>query len=296
MAPAAPPAALLDHRLLFVTGKGGVGKSTIAAALGGLAVARGRRVVVAEVHRRADVEHVVTAAGADHISIDPQDAMEEYLADQLPGPLAELLKSSRAFGYLAAATPGLRELLTAGKLWELAQDERRTPGARPYDLVVVDAPATGHGLALLQAPRTFADAAKVGPIARQGGIIDAQLRDPAQTAVVAVTTAEEMPVNETLALREGLRAAMGLDLSLVVVNGVRPDRFTAAEAKLLAEATDEPAVAVALDQHALAREQRSQLGRLRRGLDGAVATVTLPFVPQGPDPAAFGARLARAAG
>jgi len=288
-------AGLLDHRLLFVTGKGGVGKSTVAAALGGLAAADGRRVIVAEVHRRADVEHAVTAAGADHISIDPQDAMEEYLADQLPRPLAELLKSSRAFGYLAAATPGLRELLTAGKLWELAQDERRTPGARPYDLVVVDAPATGHGLALLQAPRTFADAAKVGPIARQGGIIDAQLRDPAQTAVIAVTTAEEMPVNETLALRDGLRDAMGLDLSLVVVNAVRPDRFTAAEARALADAADEPAVAAALGQHAVAREQRAQLARLRRGLGGAVPTVTLPFRPEGADPAAFASRLARAA-
>ena len=288
-------AGLLDHRLLFVTGKGGVGKSTVAAALGGLAAADGRRVIVAEVHRRADVEHAVTAAGADHISIDPQDAMEEYLADQLPRPLAELLKSSRAFGYLAAATPGLRELLTAGKLWELARDERRTPGARPYDLVVVDAPATGHGLALLQAPRTFADAAKVGPIARQGGIIDAQLRDPAQTAVIAVTTAEEMPVNETLALRDGLRDAMGLDLSLVVVNAVRPDRFTAAEARALADAADEPAVAAALGQHAVAREQRAQLARLRRGLGGAVPTVTLPFRPEGADPAAFASRLARAA-
>ena len=288
-------AGLLDHRLLFVTGKGGVGKSTVAAALGGLAAADGRRVIVAEVHRRADVEHAVTAAGADHISIDPQDAMEEYLADQLPRPLAELLKSSRAFGYLAAATPGLRELLTAGKLWELAQDERRTPGARPYDLVVVDAPATGHGLALLQAPRTFADAAKVGPIARQGGIIDAQLRDPAQTAVIAVTTAEEMPVNETLALRDGLRDAMGLDLSLVVVNAARPDRFAAAEARALADAADEAAVAAALGQHAVAREQRAQLARLRRGLGGAVPTVTLPFRPEGADPAAFASRLARAA-
>ena len=83
--------------------------------------------------------------------------MEEYLADQLPvRALADLLVSSRAFTYLAAATPGMRELLTAGKVWELAQDRRRTPGAQPYDLVVVDAPATGHGVAVLAAPRTFA--------------------------------------------------------------------------------------------------------------------------------------------
>ncbi len=90
--------------------------------------------------------------------------MEEYLLDQLPvRPLAERLASSRTFGYLAAATPGLSELLAMGKVWELAQPQRRTPGSEPYDLVIVDAHATGHGVALLQAPRTFAAAASVGP-------------------------------------------------------------------------------------------------------------------------------------
>jgi anion-transporting ArsA/GET3 family ATPase len=250
--------------------------------------------VVAEVQRRRDVEHVVAAAGADHVSIDPQDAMEEYLRDQLPGPLAETLASSRAFGYLAAATPGMRELLTAGKVWELAQDERRTPGAEPYDLVVVDAPATGHGVAVLAAPRTFADAAMVGPIARQGRTIADMLADPARTAVVAVTTAEEMPVNETLALCGALREQVGQRPALVVVNALRADRLTAAEAaRLEAEAGEHPAVAAALAAHRHAAEQRAQLRRLRRGLDG-VPTVTLPFAPAGPDVAALARRLRRA--
>jgi anion-transporting ArsA/GET3 family ATPase len=285
---------LLDHRLVFVTGKGGVGKSTVAAALGALAASQGRRVVVAEVHRRADVEHVVTAAGADHLSIDPQDAMEEYLGDQLPRPLADLLSSSRAFGYLAAATPGMRELLTAGKVWELAQDERRTPGAQPYDLVVVDAPATGHAVALLEAPATFAAAARVGPIARQGAAIDAMLRDPAQTAVVAVTTAEEMPVNETLALGDDLRARLGLEPSLIVVNGLRPDRLSAAEAQRLRQAAGEhPAVRTALALHAHAREQRAQLARLRRHV--TVPTITLPHQLAAVDVPALARRLTRAA-
>jgi anion-transporting ArsA/GET3 family ATPase len=260
-----------------------------------MAAARGRRVVVAEVHRRADVEHAVLAAGADHVSIDPQEAMEEYLADQLPRPLAELLKSSRSFAYLAAATPGMTELLTAGKLWELCQDERRTPGAEPYDLVVADAPATGHGLALLQAPRTFAGAAKVGPIARQGAIIDAMLSDPRQTAVVAVTTAEEMPVNETLTLCDGLRESMGYPPSLVVVNGVRPDRFTNAEADALSAAAGaHPAIAAALSLHGTAREQRAQSARLRRRMDG-VPSVSLPFEADDPDVVRLARRLERVA-
>ena len=117
--------------------------------------------------------------GLHHISIDPESALEEYLVERLPArPLADLLSRSRLFGYFAAATPGMRELLTVGKVWELAQDARRTPGGRPYDLVVLDAPATGHGVAILEAPRTFAEIARVGPIHRQGRTIDAMLSDP----------------------------------------------------------------------------------------------------------------------
>ncbi|MBA2638213.1 MAG: anion-transporting ATPase, partial [Solirubrobacterales bacterium] len=121
---------MLDKRLLIVTGKGGVGKTTVAGALGLVAARAGRRTIVAEVARRTDVAGAFgTATGSSqerelapglfHISIDPQDALEEYLRDQLPGPLAEALAASRAFTLLAAATPGLRELLTVGKLWEL---------------------------------------------------------------------------------------------------------------------------------------------------------------------------------
>src|SRR4029078_5611380 len=88
-----------------------------------------------------------------HISIDPEEAMEEYLVDQLPTrALADVLLSRRGFSYFAAATPGLCELLTVGKVWELAQEDRRTPGAAPYDLVILDAPATGPAGAGAAAP------------------------------------------------------------------------------------------------------------------------------------------------
>ena len=258
------------------------------------AARRDLRTVVAEVHRRTDVEHAVLAAGADHVSIDPEDAMEEYLVDQLPvRALAEVLTGSRAFMYLAAATPGLRELLTAGKVWELAQDERRTPGAEPYDLVVVDAPATGHGVAVLAAPRTFAATAAIGPVARQAGKIDAMLSDPAATAVVAVTTPEELPVNETLALRDALREQVGLDLALVVVNAVRRERLTAADARAL-DAVDHPAARLALRAHRAARAQRNQLARLRRALGGTVPTLSIPFFAGGVELPAVAGQLERA--
>ena len=138
-------AGLLRKPLVVVTGKGGVGKSTVAAALGLAAARRGLRTIIAEVARRDDVSRVLggtgvhedeLAPGLHHISIDPEEAMEEYLVDQLPTrALADVLLSSRGFSYFAAATPGLRELLTVGKVWELAQEDRRTPGAAPYDLV-----------------------------------------------------------------------------------------------------------------------------------------------------------------
>jgi anion-transporting ArsA/GET3 family ATPase len=202
--------------------------------------------------------------------------MELYLADQLPAALAELLGSSRAFSYLAAATPGMRELLTVGKVWELAQDDRRTPGAQPYDLVVLDAPATGHGVAVLSAPRTFAQTARVGRIARQGRTIDAMVSDPQRTGVVAVARPEEMPVNETLALQDALRDDVGLEIELVICNGMLPQRFTPTDARALEAAPDGPEVRAARHAHARAGAQRAQLRRLRRRARAPVTT--LPHV------------------
>jgi anion-transporting ArsA/GET3 family ATPase len=285
---------LLSRRLLVVTGKGGAGKTTVAAALGLVAARAGKRTIVAEVARRGDVasafdrdgsapfEEIELAPGLFHISIDPQDALEEYLRDQLPrGPLADVLARSRVFGLLAAATPGMRELLTVGKLWELAQLDRRTPGADPYDLVVVDAPATGHGVAVLTAPRTFAAAAGGGPVARQGKKIDATLSDPELTAVVAVARAEELAVTETGELRTSLRESMGLPIERVVANALDPDRFDDEEVARLREVAEHPAVARALRGHERALRQRAQLARLAELCEQEPARLALH--PGGPD-------------
>ena len=274
--------SLLSKRLIFVTGKGGVGKTAVAAALGMVAARRGLRTIVAEVARRDDVHRALAGSaggwtesaigdGLFALSVDPERAMREYLDDQLAGPLSDLLAASRLFTYLAAATPGMRELLTVGKLWELAQHERRTPGADPYDLVVVDAPATGHGLALLDAPRTFGEVAAAGPVARQARTIDATLRDRSVTGVVVVATPEEMPVNEVGYLRD----ALGDRLDLVVANALRPDRFTPGEAAQLEPlSASHDAARVALAAHHRAREQAAQLERL--GPD-----IRLPFAAAG---------------
>jgi anion-transporting ArsA/GET3 family ATPase len=283
-------AGLLDRRLVFVTGKGGTGKTTVAAALGLAAARAGKRALIAEV---AEQERIGEAFGKGEVgysetelapglfafSVDPVKAREEWVRHRLPSrTLAGALNSSRLFGYLAAAAPGLAELVTIGKVWELAQLERKAKGAAPYDLVVVDAPATGHGLAMLRAPSTIGDIARVGPINRQAYRIHDFISDPALTAAIAVTLPEEMPVAETLELEGRLRDEMDMELSSVVVNAVYPARFTGEEAEHLAALDGRPSAAVqaALLEHERAREQRSQLGRLRRG--AAAPVVTLPFL------------------
>src|SRR5207253_651071 len=140
------------------------------------------------------------------------------------GALGHALGSSRLFHAFAMATPGMRELLSIGKVWELAQLHRRTRGGAPYDLVIVDAPATGHGIGLLRTPRTFAEIARVGPIAHQGRTIADTIADSEFTGVIAVATPEEMPVNETMTLADEL-ARDALPLDLVIVNALYPARF-----------------------------------------------------------------------
>jgi anion-transporting ArsA/GET3 family ATPase len=285
--------ALLDKRLLFVTGKGGVGKSTVATALGLLAARRGLRTIVAELasqervqglfgdDEREQFRELELAPGLFTISIDPQQAMEEYLRVKA-GPLGQALGSTRLFQAFAMATPGMRELLSIGKVWELAQLNRRTRGGAPYDLVIVDAPATGHGVGLLRTPRTFADIARVGPIAHQGRTIADTIADPEFTGVIAVATPEEMPINETIVLA-GELARDRLPLDLVIVNALYPARFETGEITELASALTRTrsalarsALRAALSEHVRAATQREQRDRLRGRVDGRL--VELPYV------------------
>jgi hypothetical protein len=286
-------AGLLDKRLVVVCGKGGVGRSTVAAALALAAARRGRRTLVAEVAAQdrvaallgappAGFEEVELAPGVFTISIDPSHALDEYLGAKA-GPLAQPLVASRMLHGLAAATPGMRELLAIGKAWELAQPRRRTVGSRPYDLVVLDAPATGHALAMLRAPRTFARVARAGPVAGLSRAIAGTLEDPRFTAAVAVARAEEMPVTETLALDAALRAERGCTLAAIVVNALYPERFSARDARAVARAAEQPgngapraALRAALSAHTRAAGQREQLARLRRG--AGREPLALPFV------------------
>jgi anion-transporting ArsA/GET3 family ATPase len=289
--------ALLDRRLVFVTGKGGVGKSTVATALGLLAARHGLRTIVVELasqdrlqrtfaHAPEQFVEVELAPRLFGISVDPQHSMEEYLRLKGGPVVGGLLSSSRLFQAFATATPGMRELLSIGKVWELAQLERKTHHASPYDLVVVDAPATGHGVGILKTPRTFADIARVGPIAAQGRAIATTIADRSFTALVAVATPEEMPVNETLSLRDAL-AAERLELDRVVLNALYPQRFDEDQAAALRAALAEAetplercSLRAALSEHARAAMQREQRARLAERFDGRLAELPFLFADQ----------------
>jgi anion-transporting ArsA/GET3 family ATPase len=283
--------ALLDKRLVVVTGKGGVGKTTVAAALGLLAARRGRRTVVCEVAQQErlaalfgahDVGHgePELAPGLFAVSVEPERAMHEWLRYQLrSGALAGLLGHSRLFHYLTAAAPGVTELVTMGKVWDLAQPQRRTKGAR-FDTVIMDAPATGHALALLRAPRTYATVARVGPVARQATQIDAFLRDRSATGVLSVALPEEMPVNETVDLERRLGDDLGMHVDQIVANAVLPQRFTATEVRRLREVRENTAVRAALAEHHRASGQQEQLERLRAEARAPVTTLPYLFEPE----------------
>src|SRR5687767_9711183 len=229
---------VLDKRLIFVTGKGGVGKSTVSAALGVIAARRGKRTIVCEVAQQERMSYVFHREGVGYretqigedlyaFSIDPQRALEEYLQQQIRvKPVYDLMFKNRVFTYFAAATPGLRELVTIGKVWELAQLDRRVKRGATYDLVIVDAPATGHGLGILRTPKTFGDIARVGPVKRQADAIFEFITDPRLTSVCAVAWPEEMPVNETLFLQDNLEQEMGIPLDRIFMNGLYPQLFS----------------------------------------------------------------------
>ncbi len=291
---ASPP--LLARRLAFVLGKGGVGKTTVTAALAlGLADA-GHRTLLIEVgsEQRSSALFTTTPSlggepaqvrpGLFSLSIDVERSIEEYLAAQLKvRPLVELMVRSRAFHAVAQAAPGLAELVTLGKIWDLATLVR---GDTPvWDRLVVDCPATGHGIALLDVAGRIGELSGSGPIRDQAQKIEQVIHHPAATGIVVVAQPEELAVSEALEAIDTLRSR-DLPVAAAVMNSVAPSAFTSG---------DEPALAaVAADASADAASRAAAgaaLASLRRSEHDAAETMalaggsgvpvaTLPLVPQ----------------
>jgi anion-transporting ArsA/GET3 family ATPase len=285
-----------DRELCFVTGKGGVGKTTVALAVAMTAASSGRRVVVCELAAQARAAGLYGQAAAPlgeerHLedglwatTIDPVLALEEWAARQIGSRrLVGLLTHSNAFAAFVNAAPGARELVAITKAWELGRDERWVKGRAGYDFVVVDGPASGHGVGMLRTPRTFAEIARVGPIASQARRVVELLEDPHRSALLAVAVASELSVSETLDLEGRVETALGRPLDAVVVNGVLPQRFSADDIERVTSANGAvaPAVAAAARrQHSQESAQRSQLARLRRHVEAPVTTLPLVAAPR----------------
>jgi anion-transporting ArsA/GET3 family ATPase len=290
---------LLDRKLLFVTGKGGVGKTTIAAGLALLAAQNGRRVLLCESDAKGSVslafETSPTGFAEREIAPDlwamtmsTEESLKEYLRLQLRVPLvARMGPLARTFDFVANAAPGVKEILVVGKLcWEVR--------AGTWDLVVVDAPASGHIVGQLGAPAAMRQLVNVGTVRGQTEWMLEILSDPDRTGVVVVATPEEMPVNETIELAGRLRDETDVDLAAVVVNRVLPELFGRGEEEVFRH-LQEPAVAARLSQAAggtvlplldgaelavrLRRTRAGHLAELRRGL-GEVGDVELLYVPE----------------
>ncbi len=289
---------LLERRLVFVTGKGGVGKTSITAALGLLASQRGKRTLVCEVDAKGNLPDFFEAprTGFDPSELAPglfgmamntEESLKEYLSLQLKVPLlARIGPLAKSFDFVATAAPGVKEILTVGKLCYEVREQN-------YDIVIVDAPATGHVIGQLVAPQAINDLVKVGTVRDQTRWMVDLLEDPAVTGAVIVSAPEEMPVSETIELAQRMRAETRVDLAAVIVNKVLPELFGRGEEEIfdllrsevhereLAAAVGGP-VRPVLDAAELAvtlRRARSEhMARLRAELPPGVDQLYLPYL------------------
>ncbi len=227
-----------DLRVIVVTGKGGVGKTTISAALGARAAALGLRTIICETSGADQVcgrfgvpfsPYTVTQLQPNlyTLSIQPEDAIEEYLLRALRfRKLYEMVFKNRVMGPFLDAVPGLHDLIQLGKVFDLERE--RLPsgvagmgrGRRAWDLIIIDAPATGHGISMLTAPRGMMRLTRGGPLHDNARDVAALIEDPLRTRILLVSLPEDLPVLETTELY-GRLGNFREQVSAVVLNAVQ---------------------------------------------------------------------------
>jgi Anion-transporting ATPase len=291
---------LLGKRLLIVTGKGGVGKSTVAAALGWAAASQGKRVLLCEFDAKGDLAVVLEGVGARNqeplrfaprevhpglwaMAMDPEESLKEYLRLNLRLPFITRIGAlSSAFDFLANAAPGVREIVTIGKV---AYEAR----LRQFDIVIVDATSTGHVIGQLRAPQAINELVGVGLIRSQTEWMLDILGDARITGLVVVSTLEEMPVTETLELLEKVADQTNVRPLCVVANRILPAPFTTAGEKVFSRMRTDPTllglsnVEMAADiiaGVALSEDLRSQRAEQLQRLTGGVGALPVALVPE----------------
>ena len=289
---------ILDRKLVFVTGKGGTGKTTVASGLALLAASRGKKVLICEIDAKGELAGYYEAPptgfkekevqpGVFAMTMDTEASLREYLRLQLRIPIVGRIGPvAKAFDFLATAAPGVREILTVGKLCFEVRDG-------DWDIVIVDAPATGHIVGQLAAPQAVNGLVKVGLIRTQTEWMLEMLSDPAITGLLAVCTPEEMPVTETIELAVRVREETTVQLAGVIVNRVLPELFgrqeeavfealtsgdPLAELDALVDGDAGPVLEAARLAVTMRRTRSTHLERLRDGIDPTVPMLYLPFM------------------
>ena len=235
--------SLLARRILFVTGKGGTGKTTIAAALALVAAESGRRVLCVDVDAKGDLPRALGAEpvgfeprgllpGISALALHPEESLREYLRIYFKMPrFASLTPLARVLDFVAMGVPGMREMLTIGKI---AYEERRAVDGRPaWDLIVVDSPATGHVLPELGVARSMMELTRGGIIGSQTEWIDRTLTDARRTLLTICALPEEMPVVEAIELHDRAQAEAHIAVGACFLNGTFPVPVSARDTVLL---------------------------------------------------------------
>jgi anion-transporting ArsA/GET3 family ATPase len=284
---------LSDRHLLFVTGKGGAGKSTVTAALALLAARAGKRVLVCEVN--AAQERIPPLLGAEPgggalqevrpgihaLNVRPRDAMREYGLMVLRfRAVYSAVFENRLAQYFLRMIPSLAELVMLGKILHEARSRRPDGGPR-WDTVLVDGPATGHAVQMLRVPSALLDAVPAGPLRRDAEWMHRLLVDPVKTAVALVTLPEDMPVNEAIELDAQVRGVLGMARAGLLVNAMPGSRISSAEARALRRAGSSPPplgpAARAAELASLRTEEaRRHLARARDAID--LPTTVIPLI------------------
>jgi len=290
--------AFEDKRFLIVTGKGGVGKTTVCAAEALALAAKGKRVLVAMCNAK---ERLSAMLGSDlvgediipvapnvwAVNMDPERALEEYGILTLKSrALYSILFDNKYVRTFFRAIPGMSEWAMLGKAW-FHTTEKRPDGSWRFDVVILDAPATGHGLDMLRVPKVITEVVPPGLLRRDAEAALHMFQDPETCSVVLVTLPEEMPTTETIELAAALTGELRIPIAKVVVNGVLPPLFSREERDTLeavdvrpADAAADPglaALAAGRDRAVRERVQAASLARLSRELPVKPAFLPLLF-------------------